>query len=87
MAKTITAAQLAAIIAADETVMGTAEYSRYYMEYQYKHNGKWKYGGWGIPRDTEEKPVKTYGGNRYIMINEEKRFLMTETVEALIKDI
>lgn len=90
MAKVITAAQLDAIIAADEAVKGTPHYNRYYMEYQFKHNGRWHYGGWGIPKEYHngtDKPVKTYGGNRYIMIGDDRRFQISDDVEELIRDI
>ena len=62
--KTITAAQLEAIFNANEALKGTAEYSRYYMEYEYKHNGKWKYGGCGVPFQKQtDLPVRTYKGS------------------------
>ena len=91
MKKTITAAQLAAIYEASKALEGTPQYSRYYMPYEYKSNGgKWRFAGYGVPQSYEigeDKPIKTYRGNEYIMINAEMRFTIIEPVEELIKDI
>lgn len=86
MAKKITTAQMEAIRAANEAVKGTTEYSHYYMCYEYRTNGKWFFGGYGVPHTTEEKPIRTYGDKRYIMINDERRFTITPAVEEIINN-
>lgn len=84
MAKKITAEQMAVIIAANEAVKGTPNYTRFRMCYEYKHNRKWQFGGWGVPHTAEEKPIRAYGNTKYIMIDSESRFTITPEVEAII---
>lgn len=88
--KVITAAQLEAIYKANEALKGTPQYCRYHMPYEYKQNGKWRFAGYGVPQRYEigeDKPIRTYHGNEYIMINTEKRYAVLKPVEELIKDI
>lgn len=83
--KIITAAQLETIRKANDSVKGTSKYNKYYMPYQFKTTGgKWTGGIWYVPQVNHDCIVKTFKGKKYIMINPETRYEMTEAVLELL---
>lgn len=84
MKQVITAAQLEIIRKANEALAGTPDASRYYMRYEYRVKSAWKLGGYGVPQDEEDKPIKIVLDNIYIMIANDKRYILTDDVLALV---
>ena len=98
MRKIVTDDQILAIIKANESVCGTADYMKYSMCCEYKHReidntwSAWKYITWTIPHGTSkfvEYYFKTVRGKLYIMaeceyMGEIERYEVTPAVKELL---
>lgn len=80
--KEFTAEMLNALTEANESVKGTNQYSKYYMETDCKNDsGKWFFVGWHIPYATGT--IKTFKGNTYI-VTQRERYHVTDEVKELL---
>ena len=68
---------------ANNQVKGTNEYNKYYMETYGKTNGKWHFLGWYIPLQSTAI-IKKYGEKNYLMVSDEERYLINESVSELL---
>lgn len=67
---------------ANESVKGTNEYSKYYMETDCKSDkGRWFFVGHNIPYTTGT--IKTFKGNTYI-VTQKERYHVTDAVRELL---
>ena len=80
--KEFTAEMLDTLSKANESVKGTDQYGKYYMEMNCKDDkGKWFFVGWNIPYSVGT--LKKYKGNTYI-ITLNARFHVTDAVKELL---
>ena len=63
--KEFTQEMLDKLHAANDATRGTVEYTKYHMQCDFKHNGKWKFCGWSIPYTTGK--IKTVKDKTYII--------------------
>lgn len=83
--KEFTQEMLEKLQAASDAVKGTREYSRYYMQQEFKHNGRWCFCYHAIPYMAGK--IKTFKGRTYIItesIYDVKRYAVTEEVKELL---
>ena len=64
--------QISKIQEANESVEGTRDYTKYYMETEYKNSkGVWKFIGHSVPPyKNDDGILKTVKGNTYLMIRD-----------------
>lgn len=87
--KEFTAEMLNKLHDANETVRRTADYIKYHMQSDAKHNGSWRFIGWSIPFTTGK--IKTFKDKTYIVIEYEgiterypQRYRVSEEVKELL---
>ena len=64
--KEFTKEMLEKLEAANDAVRGTSNYCLYHMQADSKHDGRWKFIGWGIPHTTGK--IKTFKDKTYIIV-------------------
>lgn len=80
--KEFTAEMLDTLREANESVKGTNQYGKYYMETDCKSDkGRWFFVGHNIPYTTGT--IKTFKGNTYIVTPKE-RYHLTDAVKELL---
>lgn len=79
--KEFTREMLDKLTEAKDSVKGSAAYAKYHMEQSYNYNGRWKFGGWGIPNQTGV--FKKANGKLFIVLSN-SRFEVSEAVKELL---
>lgn len=83
--KEFTQEMLEKLQAANDAVKGTREYSTYYMQQEYKRNGRWHFCYHGIPHMSGK--IKTFKGNTYIITEsayDTERYFVHDAVRELL---
>ena len=81
--KEFTTEMLNKLTEANNSVKGTREYTKFYMESTYKNeNGRWFFVGYYIPHSTGI--IKTFKGNTYIITPSGDRYHVTDEVKELL---
>ena len=87
--KEFTTEMLNTLHAANDATRGTADYLKYHMQCDFKHNGKWKFAGWTIPYTAGT--IKTVRGKTYIIAEyvglyerHPERFEVNDAVKELL---
>lgn len=86
MKREFTNEMLQTLLEAELKVLGTPEYNKYAMEYDYKENGRWHFCTWTIPHKTGI--IKTFKGKTYIItegwMTEGNRYHVSDAVKELL---
>lgn len=83
--KEFTKEMLEKLQAANDSVKGTREYCKYYMQQDFLHNGRWNFCFHMIPYTTGK--IKTVKGKMYIVTEsayDVKRYAVTDEVKELL---
>ena len=84
--KEFTTEMLQTLMEANKGVRGTVEYTKYWMEQDFKYKGRWVFCQHYIPIKTGI--IKTFKGNTYIITEDingyHDRFHVTDEVKKLL---
>lgn len=86
--KEFTKEMLDKLIEANESVKGTVDYLKYYMECDWKYKGSWRFQSWSIPNTTGK--IKTVKDKTYIITEYEgifERYPVRHTVERPVREL
>jgi hypothetical protein len=83
--KEFTQEMLEKLQAANDAVKGTREYNTYYMQQEYKRNGRWHFCYYTIPHMAGK--IKTFKGSTYIITENAyvvERYAVNDAVKELL---
>lgn len=81
--KEFTAEMLKALTEANNSVKGSTNYSKFYMQTECKNEkGRWFFVGNYIPHNTGK--IRTFKDNTYIITESDERYLVSEEVKELL---
>jgi hypothetical protein len=86
--KEFTKEMLDKLTAANDSVRGTSEYTKYHMQSDAKTDGRWHFIGWSIPHSTGM--IKTFKDKTYIITEFEgitERYFERYEVRDSVKEL
>lgn len=76
------------LIEANAQMIGTKDFSKYYMCLEFKTGKRWNFSGYYIPKDNQEYTIKRVKDNIYLMGKDndgEVRYTTTKDVRDFLK--